>query len=125
MIGRKVYDALKETRPNIVFIDGDEFREVMGNDLGHTFEDRQKNARRFSHFCRYLDRQGIHMVCPVLSIFPDWQKWNRENLSGYFEIFVDASFDTVARRDTKGLYKKAIKGLVKNVVGLIRGMILV
>ena len=116
--GRALFDALKPGHPNLVFVDGDEFRDVMGNDLGHTPEDRQKNARRFSHFCRFLDRQGIHLICAVLSNFPEWQRWNRENFSRYFEIFVDVSLENLIARDTKNLYKPAISGTKKNVVGV-------
>ena len=35
-----------------------------------------------------LDKQGIHVVAAVLSIFPEWQQWNRENLSQYYEIYL-------------------------------------
>ncbi|MEE9250008.1 MAG: adenylyl-sulfate kinase [Alphaproteobacteria bacterium] len=117
-IGRALYKHFKPRHPNLVFVDGDEFRKTMGSDLSFTYEDRLKNAERFSPFCRFLDRQGIHMICAVLSIFPGWQKWNRENFSQYFEIFVDASLETVIERDPKGLYRQALAGEKKNVVGV-------
>ncbi len=90
----------------------------MGNDLGHSREDREKNAYRFSHFCRFMDRQGIHLVCCVLSLFPEWQAWNRENLRQYFEIFLDVPLETLREREQKGLYNPAPEGKKNNVVGL-------
>ena len=36
----------------------------------------------------------------------------------YFEVFVDADFDTLTKRDTKGLYKKALSGEIKNFIGV-------
>ena len=83
-LGKALHDKLKPKHPNLIFVDGDVFPEVMGNDLGHSLEDRQKNAARFSHFCRWLDQQGIHLICCVLSNFPKWQKWNRENFRQFF-----------------------------------------
>ncbi|MBC7952339.1 MAG: adenylyl-sulfate kinase [Rhodospirillaceae bacterium] len=116
-LGRALYERMKPQLPNLVLVDGDEFREVMGNDIGFTYEDRLKNAERFSKFCRFLDKQGIHLICCVLSNFPDWQKWNRENLSEYYEIFVDTNIDILAQRDIKNIYARARRGEAKNVVG--------
>jgi len=117
-IGKALHDKLKPTHPNLIFIDGDEFRKVMGNDLGHSLEDRQKNAPRFSHFCRWLDQQGIHLVCCVLSNFPEWQKWNRENFRQYFEISLDVPMKILKKRDVKNLYERALNGETDNVVGV-------
>jgi adenylylsulfate kinase-like enzyme len=36
--------------------------------------------------------------------------WNRENLSGYFEVYVEASLETVIRRDPKGICKGSRAG---------------
>ncbi len=77
-IGKSLYDALKPRHRTLVFVDGDEFREIMGNDIGFSYEERRRNARRFSHFCRFLDKQGIHMICAVLSNYPEWQAHVRD-----------------------------------------------
>ena len=117
-IGKALYDALKPRHRNMVFVDGDEFREIMGNDLGFSYEERRRNARRFSHFCRFLDKQGIHMICALLSNYPEWQVWNRENFSDYCEVFLDIPLETLKRRDPRGLYAAAEAGRAKNVVGV-------
>ncbi len=36
-IGKALYDALKPRHPNMVFVDGDEFRKIMGNDIGFSY----------------------------------------------------------------------------------------
>ncbi|MDP6785632.1 MAG: adenylyl-sulfate kinase [Rhodospirillales bacterium] len=117
-IGRALYERLKGRHTNLVFLDGDEFRQVMGHDLGYSYEDRQTNARRFSHLCAFLDRQGIHMICAVLSNYPEWLRWNRETFDQYFEIFVDVSLETLLARDVKNIYKPALAGEKKDVVGV-------
>ncbi len=35
----------------------------------------------------------------------------------YFEIYVHCSINTLKKRDTKGLYKKADKKIIKNLIG--------
>jgi adenylylsulfate kinase-like enzyme len=117
-IGRHVFDQLKPSCPNLVFLDGDILRDVWGDSLGHTIEARAVNAHRISHLCRMLDRQGIHAIAAVLSMFPDWQVWNRENFSNYYEIFLDASWPLLNQRDNKDLYRAARAGEIDNVVGV-------
>lgn len=117
-VGWHLYAKLKPDHPNLMFLDGDDLRDVWGDSLGHTIEARNMNAHRISHLCRLLDRQGIHAIASVLSIFPDWQRWNRENFSSYFEIFLDAPMDVLTARDSKGLYAAAARGDIENVVGV-------
>ena len=117
-IGQEVYQQLKADNSNVVFIDGDILREINGNDLGHTVSDRMANASRISKLCKYLDSQGIDVVCAVLSIFPDWLAWNRNNILDYFEVYVRVPFDILLTRETKGLYRRAIAGEINNVVGV-------
>jgi adenylylsulfate kinase-like enzyme len=42
-----------------------------------------------------LDRQGLHVVCCVLSIFPEMRARNRDIFSSYFEVFLDAPLDVL------------------------------
>ncbi|HLF18609.1 MAG TPA: adenylyl-sulfate kinase [Candidatus Omnitrophota bacterium] len=117
-IGRKLRDRLAAMGRPVVFFDGDIFRNIMGDDLGHTIEERKKNAQRICRFCQYLEKQGIDVVFALLSLFPESQEWNRKNLSQYFEVYLDVSMDTVMKRDPKGLYKKALAGEITHVVGV-------
>ncbi len=117
-IGIEVYKLLKAKRPNVIFLDGDIVREIMGGDLGYTMDDRRNNAWRICRLGKYLDGQGIDVVCGILSIFPETQKWNRDNIPHYFEVYVRASLETLVQRDPKGLYRRALAGEIKNVVGL-------
>ena len=76
------------------------------------------NAHRISHLCRLLDRQGIDVIAAVLSMFPDWQAWNRANFEHYFEVFLDVPMATLRARDNKDLYARAERGELQNVVGV-------
>ena len=117
-IARELYARLKPTLPHLVYLDGDDFREMFRNDVDHTVEGRRKNAERISHTCRMLDRQGIHVIAAVLSIFPEWQQWNRDTFSDYFEVYLDVPLETLEARDVKGLYASARAGRIPDVVGI-------
>jgi nitroreductase len=46
------------------------------------------------------------------------QRWNRENIPGYREIYLRVPIDELRRRDSKGIYAGAQRGDARNVVGL-------
>jgi len=120
-IGKSVYREWKNREPNTVLVDGDEIREIFSQDNSgsdYSIEGRRKNAERIKQLCAWLDRQGINVVCNILLLFGDVSKWNRENLSGYLEVYVSTPLDVVKARDSKGLYSAAEKGKMKNVVGV-------
>ncbi len=117
-VGLSLANKLREDGRACVFIDGDIVREIMGSDLGHSIEDRKKNADRICRLCKHLDTQGVDVVCGILSIFPESRKWNRENMSSYFETFLDAPIETLMQRDDKGLYARAQRGELRDVVGV-------
>jgi len=117
-IGKKLFEKLQNSEEKWIFLDGDTFRNILGEDLGHTIEDRRKNAYRISRFCEFLSSQNINVLACVLSIFHDNQRYNKENIKDYKEVYIDVEFDKLVQRDNKQLYKKALNGEIKDVVGV-------
>lgn len=119
-IGREVYALVKAALPNTVFVDGDEVREIFRHDgkQAYTVEGRRQNSERIGALCRWLDRQGIHVVCSMLSIFEDHRQANRTAFSRYYEVYIEATMEDLMARDYKHLYRDAQAGRVKNVVGV-------
>jgi adenylylsulfate kinase-like enzyme len=117
-LASEVYSQVKNSLSNVVLIDGDVIREVFGNDLGHTIEDRRRNADRISRLCKFLDDQEISVICAILSIFPESRSWNRKNINNYYEVFIDVPVEKLIKRDPKGIYKKYFADEITNVPGL-------
>ena len=116
-VGKILYNKLSKSKP-YVFVDGDQVRQMWGDDLGYEIKDREKNAIRISKLCKFLDQQNINVVAAVLSNFPKWQSWNRNNFSSYKEIFLDTPIELLKKRDSKKIYSRAKSGKLKNVVGI-------
>ncbi|MDY0307055.1 MAG: adenylyl-sulfate kinase [Desulfovibrionaceae bacterium] len=117
-LANEVVRLVRGRGETVALLDGDAVRRVFGDDLGHTLEDRHKNARRMNALCKLLDEQGVHVVCAILSLFEDTRRWNRENLSAYYEVFLDAPLETLAARDPKGLYREALSGRMRDLPGV-------
>lgn len=117
-LANKIVAHIRRAHCNVVLIDGDMLREVFGNDLGHTMEDRLINARRICQLGKLLDDQGINVVCAILSLFPETRLWNREHLKNYYEVFIDTPIQDLIQRDTKGIYRRYNRGEIRNVAGM-------
>lgn len=118
IIGREIYNYLKQKHSNTVFLDGDIIRDIMANDLGHTHADREKNGWRICKLCKHLDDQNINVVTCILSNFQEQRDWNRKNFSKYKEIYIDVPMEVLIKRDQKGLYTSVLSGKINNVVGI-------
>lgn len=116
-IARCLYERLKQKYPNLVYLDGDEFRKAMGGDLGYTLEDRDKNAVRMTGLCKLLYSQGIHVICGANLTSQRFRDWCRENIPGYFEVYLEAPLNVLMRRDKKGIYAERLVGKGDPVVG--------
>ena len=117
-LASQVVERIRQLNGKVVLLDGDLIRTLFGNDVDHTIEGRRRNAERLSVLSKFLADQGIHVVAAVLSIFPEWRRWNRENIPDYSEVYIKASMQTLLRRDIKNLYGRAARGEILNVVGV-------
>jgi cytidine diphosphoramidate kinase len=116
-IGNRLYSIIKANTPNVIYLDGDVLRSVFSQDLGHTIQERRISETRRSRLCHLLSGQGIHVICSALSNAPDIQKWNRQNIKEYFEVYLKADKKVLYGRDHKGIYKKFLNNEIENVVG--------
>ncbi len=114
---RVVHDANKNNI-NTILLDGDIIRDIFNNDLGYSIEDRLKNAQRICQLSKFLNDQGINVICAILSIFPETREWNRKNIDDYYEVFIDSPIERLVKRDSKGIYSKFEQGEIKNVAGM-------
>jgi len=117
-LANEVVSYVRGVQANVVLIDGDMVRNIFGNDLGHTLEDRRTNAQRICQLGKLLDDQGIHVVCAILSLFPETREWNRKNLKNYYEVFIDAPMQDLVQRDSKGIYRRFRNGDIRDVAGM-------
>lgn len=108
-VGKLLYKKMKQKYQGIVFLDGDVLREVFGNDLGYTREERIKCAMRYARLCRMLQRQGLNVICCTISMFDEIRNWNRENIENYREIYVRVSMEVLKKRNKKGLYSSSAR----------------
>ncbi len=119
-LGKLLYKKLNKKIKNLLYIDGDEFRSLTGNNIGYSLKDRNTNAKRLINFIKYISDQKINIICAANLTSKKYQSIARKMFKKkYFEIFVQTSIETlISERDYKQIYKKALQKKIKNVVGI-------
>ncbi len=117
-LGNELLSHLDSHEEKWMIMDGDKFRAILGEDTGHSVEERRKNGERLVNLSLEFSRQGKNLIVCVLSIFPEHLKKNRSLIKDYKEIYIDVSIENLKKRDNKKIYEKALKGEIKNVVGV-------
>ncbi len=111
---------LKEAGAKVEVLDGDEVRENLSKGLGFSKEDRDTNISRIGYVANLLARNGCCAITAAISPYQELRDTIRARTTEakFVEIFVDAPLAVVEERDTKGLYKKARAGIIKNFTGI-------
>ncbi|MGI5499627.1 adenylyl-sulfate kinase [Lentzea sp. CA-135723] len=71
-----------------VLLDGDRMRRIMPASPGYTEAERREVAAYYARLARELAGQGHLVLCATISLFHDVQRWNRENVEHYLEVWL-------------------------------------
>ena len=107
---------------SVEVLDGDEVRTNLSKGLGFSKEDRDTNIRRIGYVCRLLSRNGVGAVSAAISPYRAVRDEVRQAIEQegveFIEVFVKCPIAVLAKRDVKGLYKRALAGEIKGFTGV-------
>ena len=106
-ISKILVDILKKKLPNLIRIDGDKIRKLYENQFGYDKISRSKATSRYISIVEWLVENNIASIVAVNSPFEEDRKKCRQS-----------SLDVRIKRDKKDLYKQALSGEKKNVLGV-------
>ena len=101
-------------------LDGDNIRSGINNNLGFSEPDRLENIRRIAEVSKLIINTGLITICSFISPTDEIRDLARKIIGedDFIEIFLNPPLDVCELRDTKGLYKKARAGLIKDFTGI-------
>jgi adenylylsulfate kinase len=121
-LARALKHRLKAEGFGVETLDGDEVRESLSRGLGFSREDRETNVRRIGFVARLLARNGVIVLASAISPYrqsrDDVRRAVESDGARFIEVFVRCPLQVLIERDVKGLYKKALRGEVKNFTGI-------
>lgn len=119
-LANAVEASLFERGCHTYILDGDNIRHGLNKDLGFSPHDREENIRRIGEVAHLFAQAGVIVMTAFISPYRADRDLSRKlNPEGvFFEIYCRCSLEECERRDTKGLYKKARAGEVKEFTGI-------
>jgi adenylylsulfate kinase len=112
--------ALLENKHQAYILDGDNIRFGLNKNLGFSPEDRSENIRRIGEVAKLFTDANIITITAFISPYRQDRDNARKLLKEgeFIEIYIKCPLEVCEERDTKGLYKKARKGEVKEFTGI-------
>ena len=125
-IARALAARLVESGRRVEVLDGDEARKALTAGLGFSRADRDENVRRIGYVADLLSRNGVDVVCAVISPFRSARDEVRarhaestpDEPDRFVEVWVATPVAVCAERDVKGLYARQRAGEISGLTGV-------
>jgi len=101
-------------------LDGDNIRHGLNKDLGFDEKSRIENIRRVGEISKLFVDSGQIVLTAFISPFNKDRELvkNLVENNEFIEVFIDTPLEVCEARDSKGLYKKARAGEIKDFTGI-------
>ena len=116
-IANAVFEKLKKNSILLQRIDSKDIRNLI-SEIGFTREERNKHIKKIGFLVKTLHNNSVSTVCSFVSPYRESRRAIRQIVKKNIFVYVKASIETCKKRDYKGVYDKAIDGLIDNFTGI-------
>lgn len=112
---------IEEGKRPVTLLDGDVVRLNLSSELGFSKKDRNTNIRRIGYVASEITKNRGVAICAPIAPYRDIRREVRSKIEEYgvfIEIHVSTSLEECEKRDRKGLYAKARKGIIPEFTGI-------
>ena len=107
----------------IEIMDADEYRKFIIKDLGFSKEDRCENIRRLGFVANKFSAHNIVTIICAINPYQQIREELKTKYNNVKTVYVNCEIPELIKRDTKGLYKKALlpethKDKIHNLTGI-------
>jgi sulfate adenylyltransferase len=121
-IARIIYAKfIEEGKRAVTLLDGDVVRLNLSSELGFSRKDRLINVSRIAYVASEITKNRGVAICAPIAPYTEMRRNARNNIEQYgafIEIHVATSLEECEKRDRKGLYAKARKGIIPEFTGI-------
>ena len=118
-IANELDKLLNENGYHTILLDGDNIRLGLNYDLGFSYEDRIENIRRIAEVSKLMNDAGLICITSFISPLDINRKMAKKIIGDkFFLVYINTPIKICEKRDKKGLYKKARKGIIKDFTGV-------
>ena len=112
---------LEEGSRNVTLLDGDIVRTHLSSELGFSKNHRSLNVQRIGFVASEITKNNGIAICAPIAPYETDRTYNKKLISsigGYFEVYINTPLEKCEERDSKGLYKLAREGVIKEFTGI-------
>lgn len=119
-LAHAVEEQLYQMGCRTIVFDGDNVRHGLCSDLEFSVEDRVENIRRVGEMAKLFLEAGVIALTAFISPFRSDRAWVRSLVPDgeFIEIYCRCPLSVCEKRDTKGLYRSARLGKIKDFTGI-------
>ena len=117
-IAKYLGERFSKSHIDTTLIDGDEIRDLLGDDLGFSQKDRLFVIRNIVHHAKKNATKGSLVVVSALTAHPEARQYIQQKVDNLIVVYLKCSIDECIRRDPKRLYAKALKGKIDTLIGI-------
>jgi adenylyl-sulfate kinase len=102
-------------------LDGDVVRIHLSAELGFSKRDRDTNIDRIAWVASRISRAGAIVIVSAISPYAEARARARETVEEncpFVEVYVSTPLKVCIERDPKGLYRRALKGRLRDFTGI-------
>ncbi|MCW8923419.1 MAG: bifunctional sulfate adenylyltransferase/adenylylsulfate kinase [Gammaproteobacteria bacterium] len=112
---------IEDGKRPVTLLDGDVVRHNLSSELGFSKKDRDLNVSRIGYVASEITKNRGIAICAPIAPYTEMRRDVRnliEQYGAFVEIYVATSLEECERRDRKGLYAKARRGLIPEFTGI-------
>jgi adenylylsulfate kinase len=114
----RLCDALLARGFDADVLDGDVMRHHISRGLGFDRAGREENIRRIGFVAGLLARHGVIAIVSAISPYRAIRDEVRHTSGAFFEVYMSTPLSVCEQRDTKGLYRRARSGELRQFTGI-------
>ncbi|HEY2722508.1 MAG TPA: adenylyl-sulfate kinase, partial [Chitinophagaceae bacterium] len=107
-LARKAREYFAGKKISIEILDGDDYRKFLSSDLGFTREDRNTNIRRLAFIASKFSQYNIIPIICAINPYEEIRSEVKRSYPGVKTVYIKCGLEELIRRDTKGLYARAL-----------------
>jgi len=116
-VAQAVYSILADKKYNVEVLSGEKVRAIFPR-TGFSKESRNDHIEKVGFLASILEKNRVIVVASFISPYKEARDFVRVQCTNFIEVYMSTPIGECERRDSKGLYKKARQGLIKNVTGI-------
>jgi adenylylsulfate kinase len=117
-LAKRIKEELDSGGFKTVHLDAEDIRGKLNADLGFSEKDRMENLRRVAHVAELFNNNGIFVIASFVSPTDKMRRMIKKIVKNMKLVYLKCDLKTCEKRDVKGMYKKARKGIIKDFTGV-------